>query len=142
MDLVYSVAAFAAMIVLYTIVLVGTRRREPSFWASEGMVGNVWCILMTGLIAYGVALAARFALTWPEQPFGLREAVMVAAIVVACVAVVRLIAPRRRLAAYAAAEAVRTGAVASNVVSVGTFATANPPPQAEPPRDPDMHRAA
>lgn len=109
MDLVYSVALLGLAMVFSVAVLLGSRKPVEPAWAAEWLVANVWCVSITALIGFGVSFAVRFALTLKLQPIGLVEVALVAGIVSAYCLILRLMAPRRRLAEYAAQLAESTG---------------------------------
>lgn len=139
MDLVLSVASFSALIVTYSLVLVGARNPRSPWWASEGMVANVWCLLMVGLLAYGICFATRFALTWEKQALGVRELLLSTGIAVAAIVAVSVISPRRRLAAYAARETDAASVIPIGAASAGA---SSPEIQPDPRRGPDLPKAA
>ena len=99
MDLVCSVALFGLAVILFKLFLLGGRMPDKAGRASEGVTSDLWCVTITGLIAFGTAYGVQFLLTMNEQAFGLKEAVLVAAVLSACFLIVRVLAPRRRLPA-------------------------------------------
>lgn len=120
MDLVYAVALFSVATVLSVVVLLSSRMPVEPVWATEGLVANVWCVLITGLIAFGACFGVRFFVNISEQFLGFRELGLVVAILAACYMILRQLAPRRRLADYAARLSQSGGNVigASNLDSV------------------------
>lgn len=126
MDLVIAVASLGLATVVSVVVVLGVRRPVEPAWASEGLVANVWCVAITGLIGFGLSFAVRFFLTMKSPPIRFSEIAIIVAIVIACSVAVWLLAPRRRLAAYAAEIAAL--APASNVVELAAFAANGKPP--------------
>lgn len=102
MDLVYAVALLGLAVIFFNVFLLGDRMPHKPFWASDGTISDLWCVTITSLIAFGIAFGVQFVLTINEQAFGLTEAALVAAALVVSYLIVRAVAPRRRLAAYAA----------------------------------------
>lgn len=105
MDLLLSVSALGGASVLTAVVLIGVRNPRQPLWASDWLVANVWLILIIGMGTFGVAYAIRFAVTINAQSLGMREIGLSLAIAALTALVIWLLASRRRLSAYAAAEA-------------------------------------
>lgn len=109
MDLVFAVTLLGLATVFSVAVLLGSRMPVEPFWAAEWLVANVWCVAITALIGFGVSFAVRFALNLKLQPIGLFEFALIAGIVSAYYLILRLMAPRRRLAEYSSQLAESTG---------------------------------
>ncbi|MDH3315487.1 MAG: hypothetical protein OER43_06935 [Gammaproteobacteria bacterium] len=109
MDLVYSAALLGLATVFSVVVLLGARRPVEPAWAAEWLVANVWCVAITALIGFGVSFAVCFALSLKSQPIGLMEIALIAGVASAYYLILRLMAPRRRLAEYASRLAESTG---------------------------------
>ena len=102
MDLIIAAALLSAAVIVSVFVLLAVRRPVEPLWASEFLVANFWCVAIVALIAFAVCFGARFALNLKSVPLSLGEIALVAGIATASVVVLRLMAPRRRLAEYAA----------------------------------------
>lgn len=102
MDLVYSVASLGLATVISFSVLLWCRMPTEPAWASEGWIANFWCVLITGLTAYGACFGVRFFVTFDDQTIGLPEAALVTGLLAAYGLVLYAMSPRRRLAEYAA----------------------------------------
>lgn len=109
MDLVYSVALLGLAAVLSVFVLLSVRMPVEPVWATEGLVANVWCVAITGLISFGTSFGVRFALTMKAQPLGLREVAVITGLLAVFYGILRWMAPRRPLAGYAAQIAENSG---------------------------------
>lgn len=120
MDLVYSAAFFGLAVILLILLLREDRMLGKFGWASEGVIADLWCVAIAGLIAFGAAFGVQFALTMNEQAFGLTEAALVAAILSVCYLSIRTMAPRPRLAQYTDEFASGHGAGASSPARVIT----------------------
>ena len=123
MDLVYSVALLGLAVILFNGFLLGVRMPDTPGWAAEGVLADLWCTAIAGLIVFGAAFGVRFAVAMNELEFGLKEAALVATVLAACYLIVRMMAPRRRLAEYAGELARRRGASEpspENVVALGS----------------------
>ena len=114
MDLVFSVALLGLAVILFNVFLLGCRMPHQPAWASETVISDLWGVTITGLIAFGTAYGVQFVLIFNEQPFGLMEAALLVAVLFACYLVIRVMAPRRRLAQYAGELARRRGASESS----------------------------
>lgn len=110
MDLVYCVAFVGVATVLYVVVLLVSRMPDQPSWATELVMNDIANTVITGLVAFAVGYGTRFALDLREEVVGVKEIALTAAILVACFVVVRLLAPRRRLAQYTAELATRNAA--------------------------------
>ena len=116
MDLVYSVALLGLAVILFNGFLLGVRMPDTPGWAAEGVLADLWCTAIAGLIVFGAAFGVRFAVAMNELEFGLKEAALVAAVLSACYLIVRL-------AEYAGELARRRGASEpspENVVALGS----------------------
>ncbi len=80
MDIVYSVALLGLAVVLFNVFLLGCRMPDQPGWASEGVISDLWCVSITGLIAFGAAFGVQFILIFKEESFGLMEVAMVASL--------------------------------------------------------------
>ena len=135
MDLVYFVALVGVAAILYVAVMLVSRMPDQPGWATELIMNDIANTVMTGLAAFAVGYGLRFILDVGDEVVGVKEIGLVAAAVVVCFAVIRFMAPKRRLAEYAA-ELARRNAV---LVSVST----TPPPSGKGPSDkPTLPRAA
>ena len=108
MDLVYSVAILGVATVLWVVVILAARNPVKPAWAANWLVDDLSCVTITALIGFGVSFGVSFAFSLKSQPIGLVEIAVAAAIAFACYLIVRLMAPRRRLAEYASQLAART----------------------------------
>ena len=113
MDLVYCVALVGVTTVLYFAVMLVSRMPDQPAWATELVMNDLANTLMTGLAAFAVGYGTRFILDVGEEIVGVKEIALVAAVLIACFAVIRLMAPKRRLAEYAAELAKRNAVPAS-----------------------------
>ena len=139
MDLVYFVALVGVAAILYVVVLLVTRMPDQPVWATELLMNDIANTVITGLAAFAVGYGTRFVLDINELVMGGKEIALIAAILVACFAVIRLMAPRRRLAEYAAELARRNGVTEPTLARVST----NPPAGGNGPSDePNLPRAA
>ncbi len=139
MDLVYTVALIGVAAVLYVVVLLVSRMPDQPGWATELVMNDIANVVITGLAAFAVGYATRFVLTMNELAMGVKEIALIAATLAACYVIIRLLAPRRRLAEYAAELARRNGVTEPALASVST----NPPAGGNGPSDkPTMPRAA
>jgi hypothetical protein len=102
MDLVYSVALFGMATVISLLLFIAVRMPVEPAWASEGLIANVWCVLITGLIAYGGCFGVRFIVDLKDQTIGLPQAAMVIGLLAAFYLIGRAMSPRRLLAKTAA----------------------------------------
>lgn len=109
MDLVYSVALLGLATVITAVVLVGARMPVKPAWAAHWLVDDAVCVTITVLIGFGLSFAASFAYSASSQPIELVEIALISGIAAACYVILRLIAPRRRLAEYASQRAERAG---------------------------------
>lgn len=107
MDLVYSVALVGVAAVLYVVVLLVSRMPDQPGWATELVMNDIANVVITGFVAFAVGYGTRFVLDINELVIGVKEIALIAAILVACFVVIQVLAPRRRLAAYAAELAIR-----------------------------------
>ncbi|MDX1527632.1 MAG: hypothetical protein R3337_03325 [Gammaproteobacteria bacterium] len=136
MDLVYSLACIGLATVLAVLVILAVRRPVAPAWASEGLIANVWCVAITGLIGFGVSLGVRFALTIESQNVGTVEILLSVALLAGYSAILILMAPRRRLAEYA-----RQSARAANAPASVAELTVTPSVEVTP-ADPTLPKAA
>lgn len=139
MDLVYSVALFGLSVIVFILVLLGSRMPDQPRWLSEGVSADLVNVTIASLFAFGAAFGFQFVLSVKETVIGLTEVALVAAILTACFVIFRLLAPRRRLAEYAAERARRNAMNEPGLVSVST----TPPANGNEPSDrPTLPRAA
>ncbi len=140
MDLVYSVALLGLTVILSIIFMLGIRMPDEPRWASDGLTTDAWCVAIAGLIAYGTAFGVKFVVNMNEQALGLKQVALAAATLAACYLIVRLMAPRRRLAKYAAERARRSGVSESYPENV--VALALPVGENRSPSEPTLTKAA
>ena len=139
MDLVLCVAFVGVATILYVVVLLVSRMPDQPAWATELVMNDIANTVITGLAAFAVGYGTRFVLTMNELVMGVKEIALIAATLAACFMVIRLLAPRRRLAEYAAEHARRNALTEPALVSV----SANPPANRNGPSDkPTLPRAA
>ena len=124
MDLVYSVAFFGLAVVGFILVLLGSRMPDQPSWLSEGVSADLVNVTIVGLLAFGAAFGIQFVLSVKETVIGLTEVALVAATLIACFVIIRLMAPRRRLAEYAAEYARRNAMNEPGLVNVSTTPSA------------------
>ena len=94
-------------------------------WASDGVVADVTTVVVTGLLAFGIAFAVRFITSFDAMAIGLKEVVLLAGILAVYYLILRALAPRRRLAQYASERARSSGASASSADNVVALTPAN-----------------
>ena len=136
MDLVYSIACIGLATVLSVLVILAVHRPVAPAWASEGLIANFWCVAITGLIAFGVSLGVRFALTVQSQNVGTVEILLSVGLLAGYSAILMLMAPRRRLAEYA-----RQSARAASTPAAVTELMVTPAVEVTP-ADPRLSKAA
>ena len=124
MDLVYSVASLGLAVILFVMFLLGARRPDEPGWASGDVISDVWCVSIVGLIAFGTGFGVRFVQSMNQESFGIKEVALISAIMAACYLALQKIAPRRRLAEYAAEFARTSGSSESYRANVVTLASA------------------
>ena len=125
MDLVYSVAVLGLAVFLFILLLLGDRMPDRPGWAPEGVAADVSTVAVAGLLAFGVAFGVRFFTAIDAMVIGLKEIVLLAAVLAVYYLILRALAPRRRLAQYASERARRSGASASSVENVVALTPAN-----------------
>lgn len=136
MDLVYSIACIGLAAVLSVLLILAVHRPVTPPWASENLIANVWCVSITGLIAFGLGFAVRYALTIQSQRLGTVEILLCVGLLAGYAAILVLMSPRRRLADYARQSA----RAASASVPVAEL-TVTAPVEAKP-ADPTLAKAA
>ena len=136
MDLVYSIACLGLATVLAVLVILAVHRPVKPAWASENLIANFWCVTITGLIAFGLGFAIRYALDIQSQSYGMVEILLCVGLLAGYTAILMLMAPRRRLADYARHSAPTASASATVTELTGTR------PVAAKPADPDLPKAA
>jgi len=109
MYLVYSVALLGLATVIFVIVLVGARAPVKPAWAAHWLVDDMGCVAITALIGFGLIFVGSFVFSVQSQPIELMEITLATGIAAAYYLILRLIAPRRRLAEYALQRAEPTG---------------------------------
>lgn len=140
MDLVYSVALLGLAVILFVVLMLGDRKPDRPGWASEGMANDLTSVAITALIAVGICYGVKFGMTIGEQKLGPTAFILLALTLAACVVTLRTLAPRRRLAEYAAQHALKASISELPQVSVVTVATADP--NNDQPSGPTLPRAA
>ena len=140
MDLVYCVVTLGLAVILFVISLLGARRPDEPGWASGGVISDVWSVTIVGLLAFGVSFGAKFFVKLNQEPFGIKEVALLSAVLAACYLTLRVMAPRRRLAEYAAEIARRSGASESHPANVVPLASAES--ETRPMTEPTFPRAA
>lgn len=104
MEIIYAVALFGAAIIIATIVYLGSRMPVTPKWASDTLVANFWCVLIIGLLAFGIGLLVQYVVYRDERILGLREIAISGIIVAGYVLLWSSLGVRRRLARYAQAR--------------------------------------
>ncbi len=140
MDIVYSVALLGLAVVLFYVLLLADRWPNRSGWVSDGTVAELSTVLITGLIAFGLCFAVRFFASINEVAIGVREVALLAATLTAYYLILLKLAPRRRLAEYAAALA--QGSAVTELSSVSIVPLASPADNDGPSNNPRLPRAA
>ncbi len=121
MDLVYSVALLGMAVILFNVFLLGCRMPDQPGWASEGVVSDLWCVSITGLIAFGAAFGVKFVVTMNQQVFGLKEVAVVASVLTVYYLTHRAIARRGRMAQTAGELARGSGVSDSSPATLTTL---------------------
>lgn len=121
MDLVFSVALLGLAVILFNVFVLGCRMPDQPGWASEGVISDLWCVSITGLIAYGGAFGVKFVVTMNQQVFGLKEVALGASVLAVYYLIHRAIAPRRRMAQYAGELAPGRGVSDSSPATLTTL---------------------
>lgn len=140
MDLVYSVALLGLAVILFIVFMLGDRKPDRPGWASAGVANDLTSVVITALIAVGICYGVKFGMTISEQALGAKVLILLALTLAACVLTLRALAPRRRLAEYAAERALKVSISELPQVSVVTVATADP--NNDQPSGPTLPRAA
>ena len=141
MDLVYSVAFLGLARVITAVVLVGARRPVKPASAEQWLVDDAGCVTITALIGFGAAFAVRFAFSAKSQPIEVVEIALITGIAAACYLILRLMAPRRRLAEYASQRAERTGSD-RQPSTAEIIQLVSPTDEVQPPDNPTLRNAA
>lgn len=139
MDIVYAVSLLGLAVIVFVVFLIGVRMPNEPAWASDWLV-DLWCVVITGLLAFGVSFAVKFAVSLNKQVFGFKEIALVAAILITCFLIIQTLAPRRRLAEYASALAQR-GKAEESYAAFGDTLTAVSS-EKRTPIEPTLHNAA
>jgi len=84
----------------FALAYLGCRMPRPPRWLTEGLVSNVILPGILALLVLGAGLTLRFASSAQREAFGLLEGGLIAAIVVACALVWKLLRVRERVRAY------------------------------------------
>lgn len=140
MDLVYSIALLGLTAVLGVFVFLTVRMPVQPAWGAEWMIANVWCVAITGLLTFGIGLGIRYFNDPGAQPVGLREVILIAAFLSVYSGLLRLMAPRRRLAEYAAQ--LRDSESAALKATAPESSRARAGSDGEPPTDPSLRKVA
>jgi hypothetical protein len=141
MDLVYSVAILSVATVLWVVVILAARNPVKPAWAPNWLADDLGCVAVTALIGFGGSFGVSFVFNFKSQPIGLVEIALAAGIASVCYLVVRLMAPRRRLAEYASQLAERTGGD-SEASTAGLIQLAPSAAEGQPPHKPTLPKAA
>ena len=101
MDLVISIALLGMAMVLCVFVFFSVRMPVEPAWAEEWLVANVWCVAITGLLAFGFAFGVKFVVDFDSQTFGWREGILIFGFSAVYFVLMHLMTPLRRSASLA-----------------------------------------
>jgi small-conductance mechanosensitive channel len=121
MDLVFTVVLLSVAAVLYVLVLLVSRMPDQPGWATELVMNDIANTVITGIAAFAIGYGTRFVLSLSQQVVGVKEIALIATTLVGCFVVIRLLAPRRRLAQYAGELARRNAAKEPALVTASTM---------------------
>ncbi|MDX1512482.1 MAG: hypothetical protein R3174_01955 [Gammaproteobacteria bacterium] len=96
MDLVISIALLGMAMVLCVFVFFSVRMPVEPAWAEEWLVANVWCVAITGLLAFGFAFGVKFVVDFDSQTFGWREGILIVGFSAVYCVLIRLMSPLRQ----------------------------------------------
>lgn len=127
MELILSVALLGAAFIVGTIIFLGSRMPVTPVWAHDTLVANFWCVLVIGMVAFGIGVLVQYAIYWEERTLTVRDLAIVGAILVGYALLWSALGVRKRLARYAQQR--QASAASVHPIGGGTAAT--------PPRSPD-----
>ncbi|MDX1431217.1 MAG: hypothetical protein R3286_02090 [Gammaproteobacteria bacterium] len=134
MEIIYAVALLGACFILAAIVYLGSRMPVTPAWANDTLVANVWCVLIVGLIAFGIGFLVQYAAHWDERTLGARELAILAVLVIGYALVWSALGVRKRLARYAAARRALADDTVRPINGGSTPPTPVPPSRRVPPK--------
>lgn len=109
---VIGVMVAAATVVLYTLAVIEFRKPSPPRWTRLPMIEQFVVLGFTAALAGSVGLLVKGAVRFGKESAGLvgLEGALILGIIVATVAIMRLINPRKRLREYEAQAKTAAGA--------------------------------
>lgn len=84
MSLFYSVVFLSIGMTLARLIFAGVRQPKRPWWARESLATSV-LIVVTGMLAFGVAFLAEAAFSWEDQVIGMAEIVAILGTIMAAV---------------------------------------------------------
>ena len=104
MLLVYGTSGIALAVLVFGVILVGSRNPRPSFWASESLVANIHVPLIILLTVLGVGCYLKFILSFGSQAVGVKDIGLAVGIAAVSLVMLKLLRIKEHLAAFDTVE--------------------------------------